>query len=40
LELPSIEVLGIDDDYEYLDPDLMELLKDRINSTLKILYKI
>lgn len=40
LELPPIEVLGIDDDYEYLDPDLIEMLKDRINGTLKTLYKI
>lgn len=40
LNLPSIEVLDIDDDYEYLEDELISLLKDRINSTLKIVYKI
>jgi predicted protein tyrosine phosphatase len=40
LDLPKIEVLGIDDDYEYLDDELIQLLKDRINNTLKIVFKI
>ncbi|MCB8999398.1 MAG: protein-tyrosine-phosphatase [Bacteroidales bacterium] len=40
LDLPTIEVLGIDDDYEYLDNELINLLKDRINNTLKIVFKI
>lgn len=40
LDLPAIEVLHIEDEYEYLDPELVELLTDRINSTLKIEYKI
>lgn len=40
MELPSIEVLHIDDIYEYLDCELIEILTDRINSTLKIVYKI
>ena len=38
--LPPIEVLHIDDIYEYLDEELIHLLKDRINSTLKIVYKV
>ncbi len=32
LELPIIEVLGIDDEYEYLDPELVEILTDKINA--------
>ena len=40
LNIPPIEILHIEDDYEYLDDELVELLKDRINSTLKIVYKI
>lgn len=40
LELPEIEVLHIEDDYEYLDNELIEILNDRINSTLRIVYKI
>lgn len=40
LELPYIEVLHIPDEYEYQDPELVELLTDRINSTLEIEYKI
>ena len=31
LEIPKIEVLHIDDDYEYLDKELIELLRERIN---------
>jgi predicted protein tyrosine phosphatase len=40
LDLPPIEVLGINDDYEYLDSELVDLLKNRINDTLRIKYKI
>jgi protein-tyrosine phosphatase len=36
LELPEIE----EDEYEYLEPELIEMLTDRINSTLGIIYKI
>jgi predicted protein tyrosine phosphatase len=39
LDIPPIENLHIDDDYEYLDDILIELLRDRINSTLRIIYK-
>jgi predicted protein tyrosine phosphatase len=40
LELPEIEVLHIEDEYEYLDGELIEMLTDRINSTLEVVYKI
>lgn len=36
----SIEVLDIDDDFAYLDSELIALLKERINNTLKVAYKI
>lgn len=40
LELPSIEILNIPDEYEFMNDELVELLTDRINDTLKIIYKI
>ena len=40
IKLPTIEVLGIDDDYEYLDEELITLLKDGINNSLRMAYKI
>lgn len=40
IELPTIEVLNIPDDYEFMDKELVEMLSDRINDTLKIVYKI
>jgi predicted protein tyrosine phosphatase len=40
LDLPPIEVLYISDDYEYLDPALIELLEEKINSILMTLFKI
>jgi protein-tyrosine phosphatase len=40
IDLPPIEVLGIEDEYDYMDPNLVTLIKDRIDSTLKIIYKI
>ena len=39
-ELPRIEVLHIADEYEYLDSALVELLTDKINSTLKLTYDL
>jgi len=39
-ELPPVEVLDIEDDYEFMDNELVEILTDRINYTLKIVYKI
>lgn len=35
LDLPPIFVLHIEDEYEYLDSDLIEMLTDRINSTMR-----
>ena len=40
LDLPNIEVLEIPDEYEFMDEELVEILKDRINDTLRIVYKI
>lgn len=40
LNLPPIEVLHIEDEFEYLEPELIEMLEDRINSSLNIVYKI
>lgn len=40
LELPTIEVLNIADDYEFMDEELIEILTDRINDTLRIVYNI
>lgn len=40
LELPDIEILNIQDDYEFMDEELIEMLTDRINDTLKITYRI
>jgi len=40
LELPEFEVLNIPDEFEYLDAELIEILKERINSTLDVVYKI
>jgi predicted protein tyrosine phosphatase len=40
LELPTVEVLDIADDYEFMDEELVEMLTDRINDTLKDVYNI
>jgi predicted protein tyrosine phosphatase len=40
LKLPKIEVIDIPDDYEYLDEELIEILTDKINGTLKLVYKL
>lgn len=40
LELPSIEILDIPDEYEFMDKELVELLTDRINDTLRTVYDI
>ena len=40
LTIPSVEVLAIEDDYEYLDEELIFILKDRINGTLQHIYQI
>jgi predicted protein tyrosine phosphatase len=40
LELPEIEILNIPDEYEFMNEELIELLRDKINETLKISYEI
>ena len=40
LEIATIEVLNIEDEYEYLDEELIFILKERINGTLQSVYKI
>lgn len=40
MELPLIEVLNIPDDYEFMDEELVELLTDRVNDSLKVYYQI
>lgn len=40
LELPEIEILEIPDDYEFMDPELVEILTDKINETLKTNYQL
>ncbi len=39
LQLPKIEVLNIEDEFEFMDEELVQLLSERINDTLKIVYK-
>ncbi len=39
IELPEIEVLQVEDIYEYLEDELVSLLTDRINSTLEVVYE-
>ena len=39
-ELPNIQVLHIEDVYEYQDPELCEILADRINTTLELTYHL
>ena len=40
LNLPRIEILHIEDEYEFMDEELVQMLKERINNTLKIVYKL
>jgi predicted protein tyrosine phosphatase len=40
LELPEIEILNIPDEYEFMNEELVEILTERINSTLKINYQL
>lgn len=39
LQLPPIEVLNIEDDYEFMDEELVQMLNDRINDTLRLVYQ-
>lgn len=36
LNLPPISILHIEDEYEFLDNELIELLTERINASLKV----
>lgn len=38
LELPDIEVLHIEDEYEYLQPELVDILTDRVESILQVTF--
>ena len=38
MDLPTIEILSIPDDYEFMDEELIEMLRDRINYSLKMKY--
>ncbi|WP_439582609.1 low molecular weight protein tyrosine phosphatase family protein [Dyadobacter bucti] len=40
LELPPIEILDIADDYEFMDEELVDTLKVKINSLLAINYDL
>ncbi|MGF1637818.1 MAG: protein-tyrosine-phosphatase [Cyclobacteriaceae bacterium] len=40
LELPKIEVLNIQDEYEFMNDVLIEMLSERINDTLRSVFKI
>lgn len=40
LELPDIEVLNIPDEFEFMSEELIEILSERINYTLEIVFKI
>jgi protein-tyrosine phosphatase len=40
LNLPAIEVLHIPDEYDFMDEELIDLLTDRINQSLKSRYGI
>lgn len=38
IELPLIEILHISDDYEFMNPELIEILEDKINDLLMQYY--
>ena len=40
LDLPAIYVLHIEDEYEFMQPELIEILEDRIPNTLKYEMKL
>jgi predicted protein tyrosine phosphatase len=40
LDLPAIYVLHIEDEYEYMQPELIEVLEERIPTTLKYEMKL
>ena len=40
LDLPTIEVLHIEDDYEFMDEELVQMLQDRMNRSLKATFAL
>lgn len=40
LEIPSVEVLDIPDDYEFMNEELIEILTDKINETVERVFSI
>lgn len=40
VDLPSIIVLDIEDDYEFMDEELIDMLTNKINDTLKLVYEL
>ena len=40
MDLPVIEILNIADDYEFMDEELIDMLRERINYALRIRYKL
>lgn len=40
MELPELEVLHIDDVYEYLEPELIEILTEKVNGALQTAFNI
>ena len=38
MDLPVIEILNISDDYEFMDDELVDMSRDRINYSLKMKY--
>lgn len=40
LDLPEFENLNIEDEYEYLDPVLAEMLTSRMNEALKTIFSL
>jgi len=39
IDLPTIEILNIADEYEFMEEELVEMLTDRMNETLRIIFK-
>ena len=40
LELPAIQVLDIEDEYDFLDEELIEILQVKMEETLKTVFKL
>lgn len=40
LDIPLVEVLHIEDNYEYLNKDLTDMLTEKINTSLKVHFEI